>query len=192
MKAHNITYNYWYLLSLCSLICLYSSQIFAQDTKLKAEVKLSFTEDEDVKVINAVAIDDKGNPIEELDLSFYVQRSFSLLPFGDVFNTTDETGQVTVEFPNDLPGDDQGKVTIIVKIIESDIYEDLTLQVDKNWGLVTELAAEDEKRSLWAAGANAPWTLVIITSSMIFAAWFIYWYVIHLLVKISKVKPLKS
>ena len=163
---------------------------YGQDTMEDAKVLLSFTEENDVKTIKAIVTDQEGLPIEELDLYFYVKRTFSLLPIGDAFNTTDKNGTVVVEFPKDLPGDTQGNVTIVVKILESDLYNDLTLEVTKNWGIQIYLDESEEKRSLWATAANAPITLVLIISSMIVAIWFIIWYIIFILYKISKVKPI--
>ena len=193
MKAEKkLNNNFIFLLCLCSCLFLQASKMNAQEVKSKAEVTLSFSEDKDTKTITAFAIDEEGAPIEELDIYFYVKRTFSLLPFGDRFNTTDKNGEVSVVFPNDLPGDTAGKVTIVVKIMESDIYDDLTMEIDKNWGLMTEADKADEERSLWAAAANAPLTLVFTTSSMILVTWVIYWYIIHILFKISKIKPLKS
>ena len=79
--------------------------MYGQDSLAVAEVSLSFSDENDIKTIIATVADQSGLPIEELDLYFYVTRTFSLLPIGDVFNTTDENGLVEVEFPNDLPGD---------------------------------------------------------------------------------------
>jgi hypothetical protein len=167
--------------------------MYGQDSLAVAEVSLSFSDENDIKTIIATVVDQSGLPIEELDLYFYVTRTFSLLPIGDVFNTTDENGLVEVEFPNDLPGDAEGNVEIVVKIIESDLYPDLTLNVKKNWGIpTTQLEQSEEKRSLWAAAANAPITLVLSISGMILVVWFIIGYIIYELIKISKIKPLKS
>lgn len=193
MKTEKKSYKLFLLFFILGNVILAPhSQLFAQDNKMKAAVELSFSETEKSKTITAFATDEEGNPIEELDIYFYVKRTFSLLPFGDAFNSTDENGKVSVAFPNDLPGDTIGNVTIVVKILDSDNYDDLTLEIDKNWGLVTELDTTGEKRSLWAASANAPLTLVFTTSSMILASWVIYWYIIYILFKISKIKPSKS
>lgn len=172
-----------------------SNLAFSQDEDVlkDANVSLSFVDGDESNKIIATATDINGEPIEELDLYFYVKRTFSNLPFGDVFNTTDEDGIVQVEFPNDLPGDHEGNVTILVKIMESDQYNDLTIETKKNWGIPTEqLDQIEEKRSLWAAAANAPIVLVVSISIMIFSIWFINCYIIYVLFKISKIKPLNS
>lgn len=178
---------------LIGIMSLNFSIIYGQDSLEEAKVSLSFSENNDVKTITALVKDQEGLPIEELDLFFYVQRTFSLLPIGDAFNTTDENGVVVVEFPTDLPGDIEGNVEIVVKIIESDIYNDLSLETIKNWGIPTIQPDQlEEKRSLWAAAANAPITLVLSVSGMILVIWYINSYIIFVLYKISKVKPLTN
>ena len=176
---------------LLSIMGLNSSIIYGQDSFEDADIALTFSEENEVKTITAKATDSTGLPIEELDIYFYVKRTFSLLPIGDVFNTTDENGEVVVEFPNDLPADSEGYVTIIVKILESDIYNDLSVETVKKWGIQTSYDQFEEKRSLWAAAANAPITLVVIVSGMILAIWFIIVYIIVVLFKIRRIKPLR-
>ena len=161
---------------------------YGQDDLQDAIVTLSFIDNNEAKIIQAKATDQDGSPIEDLELYFYVQRTFSLLPIGDFFNTTDENGIVEIPFPEDLPGAVGGHVKIVVKILESDIYNDLTLETIKNWGIPTPVDQFEEKRSLWAAAANAPITLVISVSGMILVIWFIIGYIIFILYKIGKIK----
>ena len=180
------------ILMITVLICISNLVIYGQEEMQDAIVSVSFSEDNDAKTIKAIATDQAGLPIEELDLYFYVKRTFSLLPIGDVFNTTDENGEVIIEFPVDLPADTEGNVIILVKILESDLYNDLSIETVKNWGIKTYIDHSQEKRSLWGAAANAPLTLVFLVSGMILVIWFIIWYIIFVLYKISKIKPIQS
>ena len=181
------------LLILLSFIAFNSSIVFGQDAMEDAILSITFSEDNDTRLITTKAVDQSGMPIEDLELYYFVKRTFSLLPIGDPFNSTDENGIIEVEFPNDLPGDTEGNVIIIVKILESDLYNDQTLEVSKNWGIPTVLEnPKVEKRSLWAAAANAPISLIVIVSSMIIAVWYIIFYIIFKLYKISRIKPLTN
>ncbi len=192
MRNHNyLDMQVLKVLILLSFVCCNNSIIYGQETMEDAVLSLSFSEEDDTKTITAIATDQAGLPIEELDLYFYVKRTFSLLPIGDVFNTTDENGEVVIEFPNDLPGDAEGNVIIVTKIMESDLYNDLSQEITKNWGLPVILEDQSvEKRSLWAAAANAPISLIIIVSLMIFSVWYIICWILFKLYKISKIKPL--
>ena len=181
------------LLILLSLIAFNGSIVYGQDSMENAILTVSFSEDNDTKIITTKAADQSGMPIEDLELYYFVKRTFSLLPIGDPFNSTDENGIIEVKFPNDLPGDTEGNVIIVVKILESDLYNDQTLEVSKNWGIPTVIEdPKAEKRSLWAAAANAPISLIVIVSSMIIAVWYIIFYIIFKLYKISRIKPLTN
>jgi len=176
---------------LTGLLFFNNSIMQGQEEMEDAQVFLSFSEETEPKTITATVTDQSGFPIEEVELHFYVQRTFSLLPLGDGFNETDEKGELEIEFPNDLPGNAEGNVTIIVKIIEHDLYNDLSIETIKKWGIPTLLSDNKEERSLWAASANAPITLILATSGMILVIWYIILYIIFNFYKISKIKPFK-
>jgi len=103
-----------------------------------------------------------GAPIEEIELYIYVQKSLSLLPIGDRFNETDENGELTIEFPKDLPGDTIGLVNVNVKIEDANEYADTSFSKVINWGRPLIIDMSENKRELWAAGASAPIYLLIL------------------------------
>ena len=171
------------------IVCLNSSFMYGQDSMEDASITVTFSEEDGVKTLIAAATDQEGLPIEDLELYFYVKRTFSLLPIGDPFNSTDENGIIEMEFANDLPGDTEGNLEIVIKLFESDLYNDMTVEVTKDWGI--PIIIEDpksEKRSLWSAAANAPLTLIVLITSMIAAVWYIICYIIFTLFKISRIK----
>ena len=79
------------------MIIIFSAVILVLDIsvgnaqKKPAVLNLSFSQKEGKKLITAKASelngDSIGAPIPDLDLFLYVDRSFSPLPIGDVFNT---------------------------------------------------------------------------------------------------------
>ena len=171
-----------------TLLLVQSSMVFAQDKK--AIIELDFWEENDKKYITAKASnfdnDSIGALIEEIDLYFYIQRTFSLLPIGDRFNTTDENGEVTIEFPSDLPGDTLGNVNLIVKIDDADEYADTSISKVLNWGIPLIIDHSENTRSLWAASANAPIYLLILTNSLILIVWGIIFYICVKIYHLSK------
>jgi hypothetical protein len=194
MSIHNyLNIHVLKVFVLLGIIGLNNAILYGQENMEDAIVSISFSEEENTKTIIAKATDQTGLPIEDLELYFYVKRTFSLLPIGDRFNATDENGLLEIEFPNDLPGDTDGNVIIVTKIIESDLYNDLSIEKTKNWGI--PIILEDpkiEKRSLWAAAANAPISLIIIVSLMIISVWYIICFILYKLYRISRVKPLNN
>jgi hypothetical protein len=155
-----------------------------------AEINLDFSVEEGKKLITATVIetfgDSLGTPVPDLDVYFFVERTFKPLPIGDIFNTTDENGQVTIEFPADLPGDTLGNVTIIARIQESDEFKDTEVSKTVDWGVPLVIDDTASERSLWAAGANAPIPLLILVNSLILIVWSIIFYLIYELFKISR------
>jgi hypothetical protein len=181
----------YYKLIICLVIwifILFPAILKGQDKP--AIIDLNCLEENGKKLIIATARefvnDTIGKPIPELDLYFYVDRSFSPLPIGDVFTTTDEQGEATVEFPSDLPGDSSANVKIIVRIQESDIYANTETSKVLKWGVPVVLHDSTNKRSLWAAGANAPITLLILVNSLIAAAWSLIIFILIKLYQISR------
>ena len=193
----NSTINKQSLLMILILaVFLINPSIYGQEEEeamQDAFVTVSFEEDEESKTVIAKALDKDGVPIVDLELYFFVERTLSLLPIGDDFYFTDEDGIIEVEFPMDLPGDENGNVTIVTKIMESDEYNDLSVESVKQWGIPIVIEdPKDEKRSLWAAAANAPMSLILIICSLILAVWYVICYILYKLYRISKIKPLES
>lgn len=158
--------------------------------KKPAVLNLTFSEKEGKKLITAKASeltgDSTGIPIPDLDLFFYVDRSFRPLPIGDIFNTTDETGEATIEFPEDLPGDTRGNVKIIARIKDSDDYADTEVSKVVQWGVPMVIDHMDNKRTLWAASANAPIALLLLVNGLIATAWGIIFFILYKIYLISK------
>lgn len=165
-----------------------SAMVKAQDKH--AIIDLNCNEENGKKIIVATAREYENDtirkPIPAIDLYFYVERSFSLLPIGDLFTTTDEKGEAAVEFPEDLPGDTSGNVKIIVKIQDSDIYTNTETSKVIKWGIPIVLDDSQNKRTLWAASANAPIILLILVNGLIAAAWSLIIFILVKLYLISK------
>ena len=194
MRNHNhLNKQVLKILMFIGLFFMPQAIIFGQEEMQNAIVTVSFSEENETKMIKAKALDEMGLPIEDLELYFFVQRTFSLLPIGDNFNATDENGIIELEFPNDLPGDVNGSLIIVTKLMESDMYNDITLEHPKKWGIPVEIVDEkNEQRSLWAAAANAPISLIFTVSLLILAIWYIICYILYKLYKISRIKPLNN
>lgn len=165
---------------------------FTQDSeRITPVIQLRFSEEDSIKYItaqvNEYSSDSAGKPIAELDLYFFVQRTFSQLPIGEYFNTTDENGEVRIEFPYDLPGDSAGNVIIIAIIEEDDRFEGAELSKIVSFGVPAEIDQQANKRTLAAAGANAPISLLILVNGIILMVWGVIIYIFTQIYKISRV-----
>lgn len=191
MRIHNYLNNQLLKVMMSmGVLCFSFTVLYGQETMEDAVISISFSEENNTRTIISKAMDQSGLPIEDLELYIYAERTFGLLPIGDAINFTDDQGIIEIEFPGDLPGDTEGNVNLVIKLMESDTYNDLTLKRTVNWGVpITIEDPKDEKRSLWAAAANAPISLVLIVSLLIIAVWYVICFIIYKLFRISKIKP---
>ena len=119
--------------------------------------------------------------IKDVDLVFTVKRLFCLFPIGT--GKTDPAGNCSATFPLDMPGDTTGKVSVVVRIQDSDTYANVEKSENADWGkhLVIESRPKrglgDTDAPLWMV-----YTLIILLSGV----WFHFLYVIFIIRKINK------
>ena len=135
-----------------------------------------------------------NNPQKNVRVKILVDRPLSPLPIKDVFSTpdddgdlsTDAEGNIYMNFPDDLPGDEDGNLKILLKIVEDDDYGTVEVADIKQWGVPTNINDLTLRRSLWASGANAPIPLLIFVISLIVAVWGIIFYIVFKIFHIRK------
>ena len=125
-------------------------------------------------------------PMAEVTLSFAVKRTFSNLPFGGDYTTTDEDGYVIVEFPKDIKGDENGNVEIVVSFKEDEAYGILEKRATVKWGIPLVIDNSDLQHKLWSSRANAPIPLVVLSLLIIIGIWGTLVYLMFDLLKIRK------
>lgn len=157
--------------------------VAAQDEKINGNIALQMGSNDSMHVVTATVTNIATQlPVKEVELTFYVQRTFGLMKVAD--GTTDNTGIISVEFPLDSQGSDSTqKITLIAKVEESDVMNDTAFQVI----IKSRLAFPADKpipRSI--AGAKAPWWLVITFTAVVGAVWLLFVYVLYLVYRIKK------
>lgn len=135
-----------------------SCKASATDITIK-DIRIELTLDviDSLKTISVFVYQNNAGstPVEEEDVYFYVVRLFSLLNIGEGWL---EGGEASFEFPDDLPGDSLGNVTIVAKIKDSDLYGNVEKRKSIDWGKVT--SGIDSKYIPIIFGA--PWWVIII------------------------------
>ena len=114
-------------------------------------------------------------PASGVRVGFYVKRTFGLLPVGEA-QTTDANGIVSAIFPDDLPGDSLGTYQVVVKLIDTDMYGDVSYTKDVQWGKKFIWENPLNKRAMWGTRAKAPIALVLayvlsVLAVLIVLAW---------------------
>jgi 5-hydroxyisourate hydrolase-like protein (transthyretin family) len=169
---------------------------FAGNDSLKAaKKKLEFLDllltaefniEDSVKVITLSAVvDSLGTkiPVEELDVEIGVKRMHSTLFLDEV--ETDEEGKAEFEFPDDIPGDQDGNITIVFRVLEDDDYGTVQARSIINWGTIVDYTSKDHLRSLF--GDEAPLWMIIAVLVVLVAAWYHF---IWAIIKVYKIKKL--
>ena len=161
-----------------------STKLFAEDEK-KAVIKLSFSQHDSVRTCKATVTSENA-PVKEIEVHFYVQRSYSLLPIGKAIET-DENGEASADFPTDLPGDKNGNYVAVAKIEDDDTYGNVETQGEVKWGVLPE--SEKDKwnnRSLSASREKAPMYLIIASNLIIAVIWGTIIFIIFQIFRIKK------
>jgi hypothetical protein len=113
-------------------------------------------------------------PLAGENINFYVPRMFSLLKVGE--GTTDEEGFVSVEFPNDLPGNSDSSLIVIAKLEEHEVYANIEAKQISNWGIPIIHRIPESHRALWTE--IAPLWMIITLTILLCGVWGHYIFVI--------------
>jgi len=144
---------------------------------------VSYTEPDSIKTISVKAYTtDRGKevPVSGELVLVYVPRMFSLLPIGEI--TLDETGNGSLEFPSDLPGDKEGSLTIITKFEENENFGNVEKLETLKWGVPTEYSVPTTHRALWTK--TAPKWMIYTLSILLAGVWGHYLFAIISLIRI--------
>lgn len=124
-------------------------------------------------------------PVKEATVGIFVKRMFLPLKVGE--GTTDETGSATVEFPNKLPGDAKGNLTLIGRLDENETYGNLEVSVVQPWGVPVSDKLEEQPRALWST--HPPIWMLITFIVLMATVWGHYVVIIYELFRLRKEEP---
>lgn len=117
----------------------------------RARLEITPVKEDSLLTINVKLIDlstGTETPVTETELGIYVKRLFNPLKIGE--GTTDEAGEASIEIPNDLPGDVNGNLTFIAKVLENEDYGNLETSVVQKWGQPVSNEMKAMPRALWS------------------------------------------
>ncbi len=159
-------------------------------TVMPAEIKLE-TEDEDsVHIVRFfVGSPDSAHnviPVSDVNAKIYVKRFFGELLISGEDEITDEEGYLTVVFPNDIPGDSSGELSIFARIEEHEYFGTLIASTKVDWGISTLRDDSMMKGELWSSRSNAPLYLVFFITSLLLLVWGVILFIFLKLFKIYR------
>ncbi len=145
------------------------------------DLDLNFDIVDSVKILSVNLTGSNGEGVEDGEIYFFVPRLYGDLPIGEVW--TDEDGYDEMKFPTDIPGDENGGLTVIARIVESDDFGSIEVREEIDWGIPTATEALQD-RNLWSP--NAPLWMVITFAILITGVFVHYGWVVINLLKIKK------
>ncbi len=152
---------------------------------LDLNINYELVMDEDsLYFVNAALTDALGNPVIDEEVFIRVKRLYSYLPIESTIS--DEEGNVSVQFPSDLPGDSLGNLQISVIVKESGQYGTVEAIVISDWGIPVDYSEHEVGRALWAK-AGPLWMLIAIYI-VIFGAWSQFCVALYFLFKMRNAK----
>jgi len=120
-------------------------------------------------------------PNTELMLS--IERYFGQIEI-DEPKYTDENGEVSFTYPENIMGDTLGNVKLITMLTDQDLFGRITADTVFNIGMVNDAASLVEKRALWNSNRKAPLWLLFSYISAVLTIWGFIFYVLFQIRKI--------
>lgn len=153
--------------------------------------EMSLTEEDSVRQVHIsfTALDAEGKevPVAEAEVQLYIKRLFGLLPLSDAPETTDENGEVTVDFSTIIGGDPEGNLILVAKVEDHERYGNLEFQRKVKWGTPLVIDPNLSARELWSSRSNAPIYLIVIVNTMLIGIWGVIFYIVYQAFKISRI-----
>ncbi|MGB5698498.1 hypothetical protein [Muriicola sp.] len=147
-------------------------------------LKLDLVEIDSVKtvIVNAFTSDSIGAqvPVNGAYVKLSVGGMLSKMVFADDF--TDE-GQLQVEFPKELPGDQDGNLTVFAMIEDDDNYGNVIQEQKITWGIPKTERIQGENM-LWSE--VAPFWMYVVLSILLVGVWTNFAYTVANLIKIKR------
>jgi len=148
-------------------------------------LELELTEIDSVKtvLVKAFTIDSVGveTPLEEADIIISVKSMLNNMPIEE---GTIEDGEFEYEFPTDIPGDDDGDLTVMISIEDHDDFGNLVQEKSAKWGNHLKTPVKKVKNTLWSE--SAPLWMYIVLTILLVGVWANYIYTIVNLFRIKK------
>jgi len=143
--------------------------------------------DSSIRVMLESKTDGNWEPFEGAELAVFIQRRFGKILIGEEFNITDENGAVELTFDTEIPGDENGSLTLESAIEDNDELGNVYATTNKRWGTPMVAADKFDRRTLWSTRDKTPWWLLVFPNAMIAGVWGVIIYLILLIFKMKRI-----
>jgi len=155
----------------------------------EANVSISLDPHDTSQLVTAkvtdIGKDGKERPVKGVEVSFYVQRLFGLMPAGEDYKvTTDKSGEAEFNLPKNIAGDTAGDLIIVTKLEDNAIFGNVENKAATTWGTVLAIEKDPFPRALWKPYAPLP---LVFTITILFGGvWIVYFFLFVQMRKIYK------
>ena len=147
------------------------------------KVELKLTWDAAKRVVVAQLTGAKGGlikPMAGLEVKLFARRYFGNLVI-DKPSDTDAEGKVRFTFPNNLPGDATGNLSLIAQLSNEELFGLVKTESQMAIGVPTNRPPLNEQRALWNVVQKTPiWLLITYLTSVLVVWGFIVYVMLQL------------
>jgi len=149
-------------------------------------IKILLSHNNDTRKIEARVIgleDNEWTPVGGIELSLSAERIFGRLAIAEP-GFTDEAGIVKFSYPDDLPGNKEGEVSLVAMLSDQETFGRITADTVLSIGLRNNAPPLNQERAMWNINRKAPiWVLVSYTSAVI----LVWAFIILVLLRLRKI-----
>jgi hypothetical protein len=154
-----------------------------------SKMMMELTEEDSIRWVKVfVGIPDASgqvSPVPEAECKIYVKRLFGLLQIGDK-QTTDEEGNISLELPHEIQGDETGNIMLVAKIAGHEVLGNVEVSKTIGWGIPTKVDLFYREKELWSARANSPLLLIIIVNVVLVGIWAVICFIFLEIFRINR------
>ena len=138
-----------------------------------------------VRAILSGTKDGKKIGLPDTELFIGIKRYFGILPIMNKGATTNEKGELIVDYPHDLPGGEEGIGELIVYPVDQENFINLK-ETSKLKLTAIEPVDWASIRALWANNNHVPYWLLVTYFSLVIIVWGVMFKVVLNIFKIKK------
>ena len=158
--------------------------VMEETTVMDVNLKMSIEETESGKMIYLEAytvLDGDKIPVSDEDIYIFVPRMFSLLQVAEGYFID---GVAEVEFPDDIPGDVEGNLTVIGRFNDHWQYANVEKRIETKWGVPSSYGFAESHRALWTQ--IAPRWMIITLTILLTGVWGHYLFAVISIIRIKR------
>ncbi len=153
----------------------------------KADLRLSLVEK--IRTVKAYATtkDKSGKeiPLEGAEVQFFIKRMFGNMQIGELV-PTDNKGMASIKIPENIPGDEEGKLNLLVKFKDTDTYGKVIKSKTIKWGSKLKIVNITDKREMWGSLHRVPLWVLFSYFGMTIGVWLVIGYVVFQIIRLKK------